>query len=95
MLEDSQGGLQADGRRDFGVQENRADGLEGGSGESVGFFADEQCSIVLRLREGGAEDGGGASPIADGVAVDFGLSGGFGDGGTVGDGGDNLVLNGR
>ena len=61
----------------------------------LGFFADEDGLVVLRVAEGLAEGERGLTPIGDGIAVDGGGFGGRFHGRATDDGGKDLLLNRR
>jgi hypothetical protein len=93
LVENGERGLQAHRGCDLGILQNLADGPERASGELFSLFAEEQGAIIKRVDECGSEFGGGATPIADGVAMDFGFVGGLGYGRPTGQRREDLILN--
>jgi hypothetical protein len=93
LVENGESGLQAHRGCDLGILQNLADSDERASGELFNLFAEEQGAIIERVDKCGPKFGGGATPIADGVAVDFGFVGGLRDGRATGQRREDLILN--
>ena len=94
-LEDEGGGAEAEGGGGTGRGEGGLDGIDGLGGEEGGLFVPVKALFAGGEFEFAGEGGDGASPVADGVAVDVFFGGGLGDGLAGSDPRDDAVLKGR